>query len=152
MWKSEHFVELWLRMVNQVKSLQTKKLISKTGESGFHLSATVTNCDATEISSQEQTRRVFQNPFTSLSSSSMWSSCIQKKLSLVWAELIYLVVLHMKSSWEEIKSGHYLPFVWNICFWSFQKSIKLCRDIWIRNKICKTLQMRELNTLISRHE
>ena len=79
MWKSEHFVELWLRMVNQVKSLQTKKLISKTGESGFHLSATVTNCDATEISSQEQTRRVFQNPFTSLSSSSMWSSCIQKK-------------------------------------------------------------------------
>ena len=96
MWKSEHFVELWLRMVNQVKSLQTKKLISKTGESGFHLSATVTNCDATEISSQEQTRRVFQNL------SSMWSSCIQKKISLMWAELIYLVVLHMKSSWEEI--------------------------------------------------
>ena len=48
-------VELWLRMVNQVKSLQTEKLISKRRESGFHLSATVESCGAagdSEISCQ----------------------------------------------------------------------------------------------------
>ena len=48
-------VELWLRMVNQVKSLQTEKLISKRRESGFHLSATVESCGAAvEISCQKK--------------------------------------------------------------------------------------------------
>ena len=51
-------VELWLRMVNQVKSLQTEKLISKRRESGFHLSATVESCGAaagdSEISCQKK--------------------------------------------------------------------------------------------------
>ena len=42
MLKCQNCVELWLSLVNQVKSLQTKKLISKRGESGFH-PATVTS-------------------------------------------------------------------------------------------------------------
>ena len=45
-------VELWLRMVNQVKSLQTEKLISKRRESGFHLSATVESCGAAAVDSE----------------------------------------------------------------------------------------------------
>ena len=41
--KCQNCAERWLSLVNQVKSLQTKKLISKRGESGFHPSASVTS-------------------------------------------------------------------------------------------------------------
>ena len=46
--KCQNCAERWLSLVNQVKSLQTKKLISKRGESGFHPSATVTSCGTTD--------------------------------------------------------------------------------------------------------
>ena len=46
--KCQNCAERWLSLVNQVKSLQTKKLISKRGESGFHPYASVTSCGTTD--------------------------------------------------------------------------------------------------------